>query len=81
MHTDYTTLYEVYIVVGEDKALPDVVGIKATVGNRRHWILSLDEHSVKNECVCVHIILNIKSMYVMFVNDSKYSNMHTKVLE
>ena len=45
------------IVVGEDKALPGVIRIKATVGNRRYWILSLDIHSVKNECVCVHIII------------------------
>ena len=49
-------------VVGEDKALPGIVRIKTTVGNRRHRILSLDVHSVKNECVCVHIIFN-NSMY------------------
>ena len=60
-HTDYTILYEVHhnyyidaychaliiIVVGEKSTLPGVVGIKATIGNRRHWILSLDVHSEK----------------------------------
>ena len=78
MYTDYTALYEAHhnhacmhimscinniIVVGEDKALPGVVGIKTTVGNRRHWILSLDVHSVKNKCVCTYNINFNNSMY------------------
>ena len=55
------------IVVGEDKALPGVIRIKATVGNRRYWILSLDIHSVKNECVCVHnIIFNNNNYYYAY---------------
>ena len=51
------------IVVDEDKALPGIVGIKATVGNRRQRILSPDVHSVKSECVCIYTVCR----WVIFV--------------
>ena len=49
--------------------IPGVIRIKATVSNRRYWVLSLDAHSVR-VCVCMCVILSVCTQVQMTAREN-----------